>query len=529
MNDNLKGNFDYTAHILDRTEFCDLSGDYTLPDYMPAIGRVISCTGTAAPPALYLGGGNLEFAGGVRYLLHYESADDSTLWCAELPSEYDHLIPAEKISGLPSDPSDIAALVNADIENISARITAPRRLTVKSRIRLGMSISCPTKFVTAFRGDTSDTDALRYLEGASPFGINSCGTSAPIICRDKISFSELGFADTDSCRIISARGKTMINRVEADEKSVDCKGEMNVCMLYTCESENERPQRITRRIPFSAEVQLNNLPTFASSPIGVRAYGVCPTVTASTGEDGINLETALMISAESTYVSSLTYLRDVYSQKADCDLSKTSLEFRVPIACFNGNATISAQSKLEELGLDGGMKLLDFNASILPKPEWEISDSGKLILSGKMKISVVADNGAELIPAEFDSDFKYTADIPDAKNAITPQINVIADVSDIKCRLDSERLYADCELCVAVLAEDKRSINAVSEVNLTPATSERDSGARIIVCYPAKDETLWDVAKRYRADAFDIAERNSLSVTDPSASESLTKAKFLII
>jgi hypothetical protein len=192
MNDNLKGKFDYTARVLDRTEFCDLSDDYTLPDYMPAIGRVISCTATAAPPALYLGGGSIEFAGGVRYLLHYESAEDSTLWCAELPSEYDHLIYADRVPNLPSDPASIAGLVNAEVENISARITAPRRLTVKSKVRLGMGISCDSKFETAFHGDLDNADALRYLEGHSPYGINSCGTSAPIICRDKISFSELG-------------------------------------------------------------------------------------------------------------------------------------------------------------------------------------------------------------------------------------------------------------------------------------------------------------------------------------------------
>ncbi|MBO5702553.1 MAG: DUF3794 domain-containing protein [Clostridia bacterium] len=529
MTDNLKGKFDYTARVLDRTDFCDLSDDYTLPDYMPAIGRVISCSATAAPPALYLGGGNIEFAGGVRYLLHYESAEDSTLWCAELPSEYDHLIYADRIPNLPSDPSDIAGLVSAEAENVSARITAPRRLTVKSKVRLGMGISCASKFETAFRGDADDTDALRYLEASSPYGINSCGTSAPIICRDKIAFSELGLSDTDTCRVISSRAKVMINRAETNGNSVDCKGEINACMLYTSENENERPRRITRRIPFSAEIPMTNLPAVSASPIGVRAYGICPTVTATSGEDGINLETALMLSAESAWMSSLSYLKDVYSQTAECELSKAPLEFRIPLACFNGNATISAQSKLDTLGLDGGMKLLDYNATVLPNTEWEITDSGKFVLNGKMKVTAVADNGAELLPAEFESDFKYTADIPDAKGAFSPKINVIADVSDIKCRLDSDRIYADCELCVSVLAEDEKKVSAVSEVNLTAVHSENKSASRIIVCYPAKGETLWDVAKRYRADVNDIAENNSLSVTSPDASDSLAKSKFLII
>ena len=529
MNENMNVTFDYSARILERTEICDLSDDYTLPDYMPAIGRVISCTATAAPPALYLGGGNAEFAGGVRYLLHYESAEDSTLWCAELPSEYDHLISAERIPNLPSDPSALAGLASAEAENVSARITAPRRLTVKSKIRLGMGISCASKFETAFRGDADDTDALRYLEASSPYGINSYGTSAPIILRDKIAYSDLGLSDSESCRIISSRAKVMINRAEANGNTVECKGEINACMLYTSEDENERPRRITRRIPFSAEIPMQTLATVSASPVGVRAYGVCPTVTTASDDDGINLEAALMLSAESAWISSLSYLKDVYSQNAECEISKNSIEYRVPIACFNGNATISAQSKLDSLGLDGGMKLLDYNAYVLPNVEWEITDSGKLVLNGKMKITAIADNGAELIPIEFESDFKYTADLPDVQGAASPKINIIADVCDIKCRLDSERIYADCELCVSVLAEDEKKISAVSEVNMNSLPSADKSNARIIVYYPAKGETLWDVAKRYRADISDIADKNALSVTSPDASESLSKSKFLII
>jgi hypothetical protein len=529
MNDNLKGKFDYTARVLDRTEFCDLSDDYTLPDYMPAIGRVISCTATAAPPALYLGGGSIEFAGGVRYLLHYESAEDSTLWCAELPSEYDHLIYADRVPNLPSDPASIAGLVNAEVENISARITAPRRLTVKSKVRLDMGISCASKFETVYHGDLDNADALRYLEGHSPYGINSCGTSAPIICRDKISFSELGLSNIDTCRVISSRAKAMITRTEESANSVECKGEINAILIYASEGENERTMRLTRKIPFSAVIPMSAPPTAAESHIGIRAYAVCPTVTATADDDGITAEITLILCAESTRLSSFSYLKDVYSQAAECDLSQSSIGFCVPVACFNGNATISAQSKLDTVGLDSGIRLLDYNATVLPDLESNITDNGKLVLNGRIKITAIADNGAELTPAEFESDFKYTADMPDTNGVSSPKINVIADVSDIKCRLDSDKIYADCELCVSVLAEDEKKIIAVSEVNMTPLPSADVSSARIIVCYPAKGETLWDVAKRYHADANNIAESNSLSVTSPDASDSLSKSKFLII
>ncbi len=529
MNENINGRFDYTARALDRAEISDLSDDYTLPDYMPAVGRVISCTASVAPPSLYLGGGNLEFAGGIRYRLHYESAEDSTLWCAELPSEYDLLISADRLSELPADPADLSGLAEADAENITARITAPRRLTIKSRIRLDLCLCRKSSFETTFRGDLSDTNALRTLEGSSQCGVTQSGSSAPIICRDKITHSEAGISTDSAFRVISSRGNIMINRLEPSGSSVDCRGEISASLLLATEGEGERPRRITRKLPFSAEIPMNDLYAASADPVGIRAYGVCPSVAASADEDGISLEATMLLSAEAVGNTSISYLKDIYSQKADCETSKTALELRIPVACFNGNATISASAKLSDLGLDSGMRVLDCYARVLPAIEKEITENRKLTLTGKIKISIIADNGAELIPAEFESDFKYTADLPDAAKTASAKINVVANIADTKCRIDSDKLDADCELCVAILIENEEKISAVSEVNITASSVKQQSGSHIIVCYPATGETLWDIAKKYRSDAFDIAEKNSLTIDTPDSPDSLSKSKFLII
>ena len=78
MSDNNK-RFSYTSRLFDRAQTCELSDDFTLPDYMPAVGRVLSCTAAVGTPTLYLGGGSAEYAGGIRYSILYESAEDSSL------------------------------------------------------------------------------------------------------------------------------------------------------------------------------------------------------------------------------------------------------------------------------------------------------------------------------------------------------------------------------------------------------------------------------------------------------------------
>ncbi len=511
--------FLYRARVFERAESCDLSDDYTLPDYMPAVGRVLYCTATAAPPALYLAGGSLEYAGGIRYRLLYESADDSSLWCAELPSEYDIFVNPDRDIALPSDPAELSGLADVRAENVTARVTAPRRLTVKSRVKLSSGITVEKPFETTVRGDMSDPDSVKTLAAQAQSGTSVSAVSAPIACRDKIAPSELGIAEGDEVRIVSVRGDVMLKSLESFGDRLECRGEVCICLILIKEGEGERPRRIARKLPFSAALDI------AAQNVGTRAYGACPNLSARTEEDGIAIEGDVIICAESAGVAEIEYLKDIYSQTADCETARIKLSLRRPLACFNGNATVSASADLTSLALDSGMKLCDGGARIT---DWstELSGNGKFTLSGKMKITAVADNGAELIPCEFDSDFKYTADIPETASAENATVSALPSLCDVKCRIDGDRLAVDCELCSAVKIESDSALDLLSEVNFVPSATAEDSSSRILICYPGAGESLWDVAKRYRSDADAIAGKNSL---EPLSPESPINAKYLII
>ncbi len=507
--------FDYRARVFENTEPCDISDDFTLPDYMPAVGRVISCTACAAPPALYLAGGSIEYAGGIRYRLLYESAEDSSLWCAELPAEYDIFVSPERGTELPSDPSELSELTWAQAENVTARITAPRRLTVRSRIRLASDLSSERHFETTMRGDTSDKASVKTLNDTAQCGSYSSAVSAPVACRDLITPAELGLADTDGLRIISSRADVMIKNSEAIGGQLECRGDLCASLLIVKEGEGERPRRISRKIPFSGTLPLT------AGNIGTGSYASCTNPSARVCDDGISFEGDIMICAETADIGEVTYLKDIYSQSADCETAARELKLTRPVACFNGNATISASADLATLGLDSGMKLCDFSARITESNS--ALDAGKYTLSGKMKINLIADNGAELIPAEFESDFKYIADIP-AEDV--SKVHAIPSLCDLKCRIDGERLCADCELCVACKLECEESIHVIGEVNFIPAAEMARPESRILICYPAAGETLWDVAKRYRSDARTIADKNSI---DGAAPDAPVSAKYLVI
>lgn len=525
MSDNNK-KFSYTSRLFDRAQTCELSDDFTLPDYMPAVGRVLSCSAVAGTPTLYLGGGSAEYAGGIRYSVLYESAEDSSLWCAELPSEYDIVL---SDNALPKDPSALSYLPDASAENVSARVTAPRKLTLKSRVRLSPELRAYADAETLIHGDSGNDD-LKVLTARADCGYYSSVSNSPITCKDRLTRAEAGLSASDEFRIISSRGDVMISHVQLSDGGALCRGEVCAHILLTREGEGERPRKMVRKIPFAETLPIGSTLPDKSQIVGIRAIGVCPALTAAATEDGIDLEATVMLSAEAAATGEIAYIKDAYSKTSDCESSRRKLTLPSPVACWCGNATVSSSKPLTDLSLDSGMRLCDIRATLLPEIKTEISEGGRFTASGKIKFSAIADNGAELIPAEFDADMKYTADIRGNVDDLPLVTSVSAAVAEVKGRIDSDRIVCDCELYISCLIDKEQEIDSIGEINLTPSAFSQPDASHIRVCYPSANETLWDIAKSYRTDANLIAEKNALEPTpSPDSSDSISNTKYLII
>ena len=217
--------------LLEKNTLCEQNEEFTLPDYMPPIGRVVSVEGIAAPPSRYLGAGSAELAGAVRYRLLYESLPEGgasgeplrasadgdaalpELWCAELVSEYDAQFPLERAGegGAAGDLSALTVLSAAEAENVSARVTAPRRVSVRGRVRVRLCLLAPRTKECLTRG-SADPESVRTLGGSARVGTAVSGTSEPVELHDAVPDGELP-AGTGEVRIIASRGRIFLSDV----------------------------------------------------------------------------------------------------------------------------------------------------------------------------------------------------------------------------------------------------------------------------------------------------------------------------
>ena len=120
----------------------EISEDFTLPDYEPGIRRVLGVRGQAAVDGKYLSGGECEADGTVTFVLCYLDGDgrlcetsETAGFTAKLPLRPEGSDPA---SDSPDrfGPDDL--ILTAEAENVSCRVTGPRRFTLSGRVRLSV-------------------------------------------------------------------------------------------------------------------------------------------------------------------------------------------------------------------------------------------------------------------------------------------------------------------------------------------------------------------------------------------------------
>ena len=97
-----------------------------------------------------------------------------------------------------------------------------------------------------------------------------------------------------------------------------------------------------------------------------------------------------------------------------------------------------------------------------------------------------------------------------------------------RARVDAERIGVDVELAVVLSTRGESEIRMLREAHFSEALVRH--GSTYTICYPATDDTLWSVAKRYHRAIDTVSSINGLSDAPRADSiESLAGVKYLLV
>ncbi len=518
-NDTQMG-FDILTPVFNGDIHCDLSDELTLPDYMPAVKRVVYVEATPSSPEHYSSGGKIEIAGDVRYRMVYEGisgdGESEGVWCAELSGEYE--TSAESGKTLRGENAIFTA--TARCENTSVRVTAPRRVTFKTRVIVSARVYGEWHSELAVRGETAKDDlCVLYARALSP--AVSTGKSEKMQIRESVSADDV--PGDGELRVVSCFANAASLTSEATRSSVKCDGTIYACLILC--REGERPFAVERSLPFSGEVELDEPPAEDAKSAGGCSHVNIKSVSASAEDAGVTIEVEFEVIAELYGAREFRYVKDAYLKNKLSSTERVAADIGVPVLCRDGNISVGTSYVLGEG--EGDSRVICVLSSGCKNCEASVIGS-ELKVTGSVGAVVLSDDDGELVSHEAEIPFKYAVRFDgDPKNT-----EVLCDVTagGFSCRRDGNKVSVDCEVCVALRAFEKTAVNTATELGVGAERKIRTVGAGITVCYPSAGETLWDVCKRYGAETQKVACDNGLRAdVAEDLSDSLGGARFLII
>lgn len=508
------------GELVSRGFSTDLAAEFLLPDYQPEIKRLLRVRAIPLPVEEYIGGSAAELSGAVEFQALY-AAEDSSLWCVTKREDYQLSCPFD---GDGFDLSDgLVCDVKTEVEGVSGRVTAPRKLTARCRVRTNVRLLADRP-----APDDNGDDAVQRLPGTMPASRVRLGKSEPITLTDEIPLDP----NQPPMRVISAVGEVFPTEVQAGENAVACRGDVLLTLLCAAErtpsldeAEDCVPAvfptvELSRKIPFAAEIPVDGVtPTCAAT-----VWGSCADLAVTVEEARILCDVTMVLNARAVCREEIPFTRDAYSTAVLTEPVFSTLSANRVLACKNGNCSLSAQKELSELGLRPDARVIDSAAEVVVQPP-ELT-RGNYILPGNLHLTVLTGTpDGEFATAELDLPFRFET-MAEAPVAPATGDSIVTPVR-IKAMIDGNRLLAEAELSVSLALSAAESVAAL--VSLRPGDPVPAPAADLTICYPAPDDTLWSVASRYHTPVAALSEKNDLPAAPADSPASLAGVRFLMV
>jgi len=470
--------------------------EYTLPDYMPAIRRVVSVEATALPESRFVSGPVLEFGGTVSYSVLY-IGEDGTLFCAPLSDTYSGSCALGEGEGI-----DAAGMgVDTAVDSVSCRVSGPRRLTLRAKMK--------TKLCALSAREIGEriTDEAGATLAPSEYPLERRTVDVQDVCvsRGELTASAEGnLHPSGGGKVIHCTGAVRVEEARAENGAVCLRGDVTLHLLWL--SGEGRIVPLSDRAGFSQTVYVSD----AREGDCARGWGRAAAISVEEEEGGVRWEIEYDLEAESIRPCVRSCTADAYSTEHECRLQETEYDTVSLLRCGVGGLSISGESTLSAAPGEGTYIL---NAQAQAVPESVERQGRKLTLHGNAAVSVRLAGEGDVVCEEMRIPFRYECTSDNVPEGEDGELLWRCDVQvcDVRARMDGDRLMAEAELCISMAVLNRGKIRAVETVVLDTSAPIRPAQDVIRIVYPDAGERIWNVAKKYRVRARDIVEGNHLT------------------
>lgn len=484
--------------ICDKVVTAEVICDYSMPDYQPEVRRLLRVRADVGTPASYVGAGRAEFAGALRFHILY-AGNDGKLYSATVSDNYEMAAPLDKDADV--DYSDeLIASCDVSAESVTGRVTAPRKLSLRCRLRGRIRAFGRHRLCERLMGAVPES-GIERLAGESQAAVLCPRTTESFTLSDEVPAE----GREGELRVISAEAALSVSETLPSEEGVGCRGEAHLKILACRDGADDVPFVMTRRVPFAVNLSADGY----DGEVCCRAVARCDELTAEVTEDGrVLCDLSCTVTVEGQKNLPVSYTADLYATDRESGATFTEYKFPRAARCIGGNFTQSVYEPLTSFGMDGDCEAVDLCGTAAV--ESVVYDRGHWVITGDSRLNLLVSDGEEYAAHDIVLPFRYEADGEEG----VPML-VSADVTMVsgRARIESGRLGLECEMAVSARICTEGSLVALSEARFGEAWQQP---TEMVVAFPTRGETLWELAKRYHVSTSALARLNA-TPADPTA------------
>lgn len=490
--------------------------DYTLPDYLPELRRILRVDARPIPAERYLDDTHAELSGLVAFCVVYADGEGQL---AALSQNGEYTLTAK--TPMPAR----VAFADVECDAPVCRLSGPRRLTLRTTVRtrphlLG-EVALPEYSV----------EGLECLPYTTEGRISRVSEMAEVALSDSIAVPAI---PPDSLRLLSCDGGILFDEVRPQEGGARLRGTAVVRILGV--DEGGAPHAFHTEIPFERELACEGatakdgcLPVACLSTLNARPSG--------DGEGGTRIELDGVAECSVRMLSNrpMTVNRAVFSPTFRTEATVASLSLERLLGTATGSYTVSGSCPVP-VGEARAAAILDAVAT--PTVRRVCVEDGRTVVSGDVRVRLLlagapeGESGKiECSSVELCHPFRIEPPLS-VLRSVEPRYDVRVDAPRVRARIEEGGYAADTELSLSVAAFFEESFPYVSGVSRYEGEEYPTCQDAMTVVYPDGGDTLWSVSERYHRSPARVAEENRIPLRDAADAglpTSLDGISYLIV
>ncbi len=467
-----------------------VEADFSLPEYMPEILRIIKSTATPKVNSCKTVGERVTVDGECELRMIY-TAEDGGLYTFSQTRPFTRHCE----NNVFIDATDVSAELS--VSYVNCRATSTKRAEIKA----GLVIKF-TAFLEEIEEIISNDEDSCIEEKCVPVRAMSLG------CKKSRSFS---MSDTISLAvpcafIVDFRASAICTEIKKISNKIMVKGDAVVEICYVNSADRTCTEHIKHSLPVNQILEFEGMEERFTGGVSLKVTAVDVLLKNEQEASGNAFDVSLGIEASVSMweEKEMVVISDAYAVGGNIELKKQPYTFFTAIDEIRDTYVFKSEFPVSGEGVSKVLHASGELSNITVKKE-----NNLICICGSMDLSaLIKDSCGSYSNINKVLDFRYERKTDDECTEIfsLPNVSLIS----LDCaEKGTGAIEVRAEINVMGTVFGKITIDAVTDITESEIQVQRKSNA-ITVYFPEKSESLWSIARRYSTTVKAIAEENNL-------------------